>query len=88
MDLRCLIVAIEPDGLEMRVLSDRRDGPNRETLSCQREVRTLARRGLQRTLEVVADGDVEMIGSSGFTMREDSPFLLSVSNNDQAAKGA
>ena len=87
MDLRCRIVTFKPDRLEMRVLSDRRYGPNRETVSCQREVQTLAGRGLQRTLEVVADGDVEMIGSSGFTTREDSPFLPSVLNNDQAAKG-
>jgi hypothetical protein len=88
VDLCCLFVTFKLDGLEMCVLYDRRDVRNPGTVSCRREVQTFARRGLQRTLEVVADGDVEMIGSSGFTTREVSPFLPSVSNNDQAAKGA
>ena len=47
------------------------DGPNPATKSRVREVSKLVRGGLQSALEGLEGGDVEMVGVSGYEVRED-----------------
>ncbi|MDP9476899.1 MAG: hypothetical protein M3R38_14640 [Actinomycetota bacterium] len=71
-------------GITARVLyrSEAKDGPNPGTKARAREVRALTRTGLERALEALAVGDVDVIGTSGFTTREDT---LSVAKPGRAA---
>jgi len=50
------------------------DGPNPGTVRRRREVEDLVREGLRRALSSL-EGGAEMVGTSGFTQRED---ILSV----------
>jgi hypothetical protein len=56
--------------VEARVLYRRQDGPNPGTKARQREATALARTGLQRALEAL-EGRVDVIGTSGYEVRED-----------------
>ena len=48
------------------------DGPNAGTKARRREeVTELARQGLTEALSSLSEGDVQMVGVSGFTTRED-----------------
>ncbi len=81
MTLRRLILTFSPDGVETRVLYKRQAGPNPGTVARRREVRDLARTGLERALEALREGPVESVGEAGFETREDSLFLSGASNN-------
>ncbi len=70
MTLQRLVLTFKPDGLEVRTLYRRKSGPNPGTKARRREVAQLARTGLREALEALK-GDVEDLGTSGFTTRED-----------------
>jgi hypothetical protein len=72
MTLRRLILTFSPDGVETRVLYKRQAGPNPGTAARRREVRDLARTGLERALEALREGPVESVGEAGFETREDT----------------
>jgi hypothetical protein len=55
------------------------DGPNPTTKARAREVSELTRAGLQDAMRAVAEGEVTMCGTSGYTTRED---LLVVDTKD------
>lgn len=81
MTLRRLILEFKPDGLEARILYRRTDGPNPQTKARRREVEALARDGLTAALAALDAGDVEDLGTLGFTTREDTLFLTNSSSN-------
>ena len=60
------------EGIEVRTLYRTQDGPNPDTKARRREVRALARSGLERALATMTAGDVADLGASGFTTREDT----------------
>ncbi len=81
MDLRRLVATYTPDGVELRVLYRRTDGPGPNTKARRREVEQLAREGLRHALEALDAGDVESVGTAGFEVREDALFLSNTSSN-------
>ncbi len=70
--LQRLVLTFKPEGLEARVLYRTKDGPGPGTQARRREVRDLTRAGLLETLEALDAGAIEDLGTSGFTMREDT----------------
>jgi hypothetical protein len=62
----------EAGELVVRCLYSTQDGPGPNTKARRRGVTVLAREGLQDALEALQEGDVEMVGTSGFTTREDT----------------
>ncbi len=89
MTLQRLVLTFKPDGLEVRALYRRRsqDGPNPGTKARQREVSELVRDGLHDALEALA-GDVEVVGTSGFTTREDVLLATTSPSEAKLVKGA
>jgi hypothetical protein len=57
------------------------DGPNTGTKARQREVTELAREGLRQAL-LSLEGRVDVVGTSGFTQRQD--VLLATTSPDEA----
>jgi hypothetical protein len=92
--LRRLTVEFTGDGIRLRTLYRTSTGANPGTKKRRREVEALAREGLRHALAALDRGETEMIGTAGFTTREDtlaleaSPFLPSASNNVKQRKGA
>jgi hypothetical protein len=72
--LQRLIITFKPEEIIMHALYRTQDGPGPNTKARQREVEQLVRIGLRQAL-VSMEGDAELVGTSGFTTRED---LLSV----------
>jgi hypothetical protein len=70
MALQRIILTFKPGELIVHALYRSQDGPNPGTVRRRREVEDLVRTGLQDALEALR-GDVEMVGTSGFTTRED-----------------
>jgi hypothetical protein len=88
MTLQRLVLDYRNGELVVRVLYRRQDGPNTGTKARAREVSRLARSGLQDALEAL-EGDVEVVGTSGFTTREDVLLVDTTSPAaDNQAKGA
>jgi hypothetical protein len=75
-ELRRLILEFKPDGHELRVLYRTTTRANPGTDRRRREVEQLVRTGLERALEALREGPAEMVGTAGFTTREDSLFLV------------
>jgi hypothetical protein len=74
--LQRLVLDYRGDELIARVLyRSSLDGPNPSTKARAREVSALSRTGLLDALEALEGGADELVGTSGFTTRED---LLSV----------
>ncbi len=71
MTLQHLLVEFKPDGIQVRTLYRQKDGPNPDTKARAREVTTLARTGLTQALEAL-EGRVDVIGTSGYEVREDT----------------
>jgi len=87
-NLRRLVLDYRTGELVLRVLYRRsQDGPNPGTKARAREVSGLVREGLREALRAL-EGDVEVVGTSGFTTRED--VLLATTSPDTAklVKGA
>ena len=74
MTLRRLVLTFKPEGVEARALYKTQGGPGPNTKARRREVTELTRAGLARALEAL-EGDVEDLGTSGFTTREDTIFV-------------
>jgi len=87
MTLQRLVLDYRAGELVLRVLYRSQDGPNPGTKARGKEVPRLARSGLQRALEAL-EGDVEVVGTSGFTTREDVLLATTPPAADNLAKGA
>jgi hypothetical protein len=74
MTLQRLVINFTREGVEVRTLYRRRnqDGPGPNTKARRREVEELARGGLRDALE----GRVDVIGTSGYEVREDTISAL------------
>jgi hypothetical protein len=70
MTLQRLVLDYRTGELVLRVLYRRQAGPNTGTVRRRREVEDLAREGLRQALRAL-EGDVEAVGTSGFSTRED-----------------
>ncbi len=80
MTLRRLIVEFREDGIRTRVLYRTQTNANPGTVRRRREVEALARDGLTAALAAFDAGETEMIGTAGFTTREDT--LLATASSD------
>ncbi len=70
MTLKRLVLEFGRDGIRVRALYERHDGPGPGTKSRAREVTELTRTGLERALTAL-EGHVDVIGTSGYEVRED-----------------
>ncbi len=88
MNLQRLILDYRNGELVVRCLYRTQSLSNPGTKARAREVSRLARGGLQDALEAL-EGDVEVVGTSGFTTREDVLLVDTTSPAvDKLAKGA
>jgi len=86
MTLQRLVLDYRSGELVARVLyRSSLDGPNAGTKARRREVAELTRQGLTEALSSLSEGGVEMVGVSGFTVRED---LLSLPRSDESRRAA
>jgi hypothetical protein len=69
--LQRLILTFGPEGLEIRTLYRSEAGPNPGTKARTREVMDLVRTGLREAMEAL-EGHVDVIGTSGYQVREDT----------------
>ncbi len=70
--LQRLILTFTADGIQVRTLYRSKDCPGPGTKARRREVTELTRTGLERALTALDAGDVQDLGTSGFTQREDT----------------
>ncbi|HET7270269.1 MAG TPA: hypothetical protein VFI90_04205 [Rubrobacter sp.] len=70
-ELKRIVSDLRSGELVLRVLYSTQDGPGPATKARRREVSNLVRTGLQDALEVLEGGRVDMVGTSGYTARED-----------------
>ncbi len=70
MSLKRIMLTFTREGVEIRTLYRTKQGPNPGTKARQREVTELARSGL-REAQAALEGRVDVVGTSGFTQRED-----------------
>jgi hypothetical protein len=70
--LQRLVLTFKPEGIEARALYRTKAGPGPGTKARRQEVTELTRTGLERALTALDAGDVEDLGTSGFTTREDT----------------
>jgi len=70
MTLQRLVLDYRSGELVMRVLYRSEDGPGPNTKARRREVEELAREGLRQALASL-EGRVDVVGTSGFTQRQD-----------------
>jgi hypothetical protein len=82
--LQRLIVTFKPDEIILHALYKTQDGLGPNTKGRTRAVTELARSGLTQALEALEDG-AEVVGTSGFSTRED---ILSLPRPDHARKAA
>jgi hypothetical protein len=68
---RRLVVTFTREGVEVRTLYRTRSAPRPGTAARRGEAAQLARAGLAEALRALDAGDVEMVGTSGFQVRED-----------------
>jgi hypothetical protein len=87
MTLQRLVIETKPEEVVIRVLYRSQDGPNPGTKARQREVTDLARKGLTRALEALEAG-TEVVGTSGYDVREDVLLLTTSPKTATPAKGA
>ncbi len=85
MALQRLVLDYRTGELVVRCLYRTDEGPNPNTKARRREVSELARTGLAQALEALGEGDVDVVGTSGFTTRED---ILSLPRPDEAREAA
>jgi hypothetical protein len=71
MTLQRIVVDLRQGEMVLRVLYRSKGDSNPGTVRRRREVVDLVRTGLEQALEAL-EGDVEMVGASGFTTREDT----------------
>ncbi len=93
MTLQRLVLDFRSDAGEIvvRALYRRslQDGPNPGTKARRREVAALARTGLTQALEALdSEAGVEVVGTSGFTQREDVLLAATSPDANKLVKGA
>ena len=81
MTLQRLVLDYRSGELVMRVLYRSEDGPGPNTKARRREVEELAREGLRQALASL-EGRVDVVGTSGFTQRQD--VLLATTSSSEA----
>ena len=69
-ELKRLVLDFRNSGLVVRALYRTKAGPNPGTVARRREVEEITREGLRQALASL-EGDAELVGTSGFTQRED-----------------
>ena len=83
MSLQRLVLTFKPEGVEIRTLYRRKDGPGPNTKARRPEVSALAKEGLREALEAL-EGRVDVVGQSGYDVRED----VIVAETHRRRKGA
>jgi hypothetical protein len=78
-NLQRLVIDFRNSELVVRCLYQTQDGPGPNTKARRREVQYLTREGLGAALEAL-EGRVDVVGTSGFTVRED--VVLCTSKGD------
>ncbi len=78
--LQRLVLTFKPEELIVHALYRTQDGPGPNTKARRREVSGLVREGLREALSAL-EGDVEVVGTSGYTTRED----IMVANRKESA---
>ncbi len=78
--LQRLVLTFKPEELVVHALYRTDEGPNPGTKARRREVSGLAREGLREALSAL-EGDVTVVGTSGYTTRED----IMVANRKESA---
>jgi len=87
MTLQCLVLDFRSGELVVRTLYRRTDGPNPGTKARAREVQELTRNGLQDALEAL-EARVDVVGASGYEVREDILLLAASPDAAKLMKGA
>jgi len=85
--LQRLVIETKSEELIIRVLYRCQDGPNSGTKARAREVTGLAREGLTQALSALSEGDVAVVGVSGYQVREDI-LDVALPRPDEARKAA
>jgi hypothetical protein len=80
-DLKRLVLDYRTGELVARVLYSTQDGPGPNTKARAREVSDLVREGLQGALEALQEGSAEVVGTSGYSQREDVLLLPTTSSS-------
>lgn len=70
-DLQRLVLDYRTGELVIRCLYNTHDGPNPGTVRRRREVTDLVRGGLRQALASLGEGEVTIVGTSGYSQRED-----------------
>ncbi len=88
-ELKRLVLTFAGEGVEIRALYRRRnqDGPGPNTKARRREVEELVREGLRQAL-VSLEGRVDVIGTSGYEVREDTLSLPRPDEPSEARRAA
>jgi hypothetical protein len=69
-ELKRLIITFKPEELVLHALYRSQDGPNPGTKARGKEVSELTREGLREALRAL-EGRVDVVGTSGYSVRED-----------------
>ena len=73
MTLQRIVMSFDDGEITARVLYRRRgEGPDPGTAARRREVTALVRTGLEQALLALGASDVEDLGTSGYSVREDT----------------
>jgi hypothetical protein len=76
--LQRLVLTFSREGVEIRTLYRTKHAPNQGTKASQREVEELVCEGLRQAL-VSLEGRVDVVGTSGYEVREDTLLLAATS---------
>jgi hypothetical protein len=87
MTLQRLILTFKPDEILMHALYRTQDSPGPNTKARRREVEELSREGLRQAL-VSLEGRVDVVGVSGYDVREDTLSLPRPDEPSQARRAA
>jgi len=87
MTLQRLILTFKPEGVEIRTLYKSNDGHGPNTKARRREVQDLAGGGLRAALEAL-EGRVDVVGTSGYQVREDVLLATTSAETAKLRKGA
>jgi hypothetical protein len=82
MTLQRIVIDLRQKEMVLRVLYRSEDDPGPNTKARAREVSNLVRTGLQDALTALQDGRVDVVGVSGYQVRED---ILSIASPSEMA---
>jgi hypothetical protein len=86
LTLQRLVLTFKPEGVEIRTLYRSEDGPNPGTKARTRVVANLTCEGLRQALASL-ERRVDVVGTSGFTQREDVLLATTSPDADKLVKG-